>query len=150
MNIAKIIGNGLKTGLVMAASTTAVIMLASGREQGDPWAAINAIAHVVDGDEREQPQHYAPRESTLGIAVNGTAMCAWGVLYEGALQVTGTRPRLWTAALAVAAAWVIDYKIVPRQYTPGIEKRLSPPAVGAAYAAMLVAFALSPRWNPSA
>lgn len=147
MNIAKIIGSGLKTGLVMAAATTAVIMLASDRERGDPWAAMNAIAHVVDGDEREQPEHYAPRESALGIVVNGTAMCAWGVLYEGALQVTGKRSQVWTAALAVAAAYVIDYKIVPKQYTPGIEKRLSPPAVGAAYAAMLVAFALSGRWN---
>ena len=112
-----------------------------------PWAALNCVAHIVDGDDKEQPAEYSPRESRLGILVNGTAMSAWGVLYEGALLVTNTKSSLLTAVLATAAAYVIDYKIVPKQFTPGIEKRLSPQSVLASYAAMTAMFALSPLWN---
>ena len=138
---------GLKTGLALAAATNAVIMLASDRENASPWAALNCVAHIVDGDAKEQPSEYSPRESRLGIFVNGTAMSAWGVLYEGALLVTNTKSSLLTAVLATAAAYVIDYKIVPKQFTPGIEKRLSPQSVLASYGAMAAMFALSPHWN---
>ena len=138
---------GFKTGLALAAATNAVIMLASDKENGSPWAALNCVAHIVDGDDKEQPTEYAPRESRLGILVNGTAMSAWGVLYEGALLVTNTKSNLLTALLAVGAAYVIDYKIVPKQFTPGIEKRLSPQSVLLSYTAMVVMFSLSPLWN---
>lgn len=145
--ITQSVSRGLKTGLVLAAATNAVIMFASDRENGVPWAAVNAIAHIVDGDEKEQPTEYSPRESGLGIAINGTAMAAWGVLYEGALLVTKTKSSPFTALLATAAAYVIDYKIVPKQFTPGIETRLSRQSVLLSYSAMALGFALSPLWK---
>ncbi len=145
--ITQSIARGLKTGLALAAATNASIMLASDEENGSPWAAINSIAHIVDGDEKEQPRDYSPRESLLGIGINGTAMAAWGVLYEGALLVTNTKSSPLTAVLAAASAYVIDYKIVPKRFTPGIENRLSAPALGFSYAAMALMFALSPLWN---
>ncbi len=141
------ITRGLQTGFVLAATTNAAIMLASDRENGSPWAAINAIAHIVDGDDKEQPVAYSPRESALGIGINGTAMAAWGVLYEGGLLLTNTRSSPLTAALAAAAAYFIDYKVVPKQYTPGIEKRLSQKAVLITYAVLAATFALSGNWN---
>ena len=145
--ITKSLTRGFKTGLVLAAATNAVIMLASDKENGSPWAALNCVAHIVDGDDKEQPEDYAPRESRIGILVNGTAMSAWGVLYEGALLVTRTKSSPLTALLAVGAAWVIDYKIVPKRYTPGIEKRLSQRSVLLSYTVMAVMFMLSPVWN---
>ncbi len=138
---------GLKTGLALAAATNAVIMLASDKENGSPWAALNCVAHIVDGDDKEQPQGYSPRESRLGILVNGAAMSAWGVLYEGGLLVTSTKSSPLTATLATLAAYAIDYHVVPKQFTPGIEKRLSQKSVLLAYAAMVLAFTLSPLWN---
>ena len=147
--ITRIIGNGLKTGFVLAATTTAAIMLASDKETSSPWAAINAVAHIVDGDEKEQPTEYSSRESALGIFINGTAMSTWGVLYEGALTVTKTKSSLLTALLATAAAYVIDYKVVPPQYTPGIEKRLSRQSILATYGVFAVTLALSSLWNGS-
>ena len=145
--IVQSITRGLKTGFALAALTNAVIMLASDQENGAPWAALNCVAHIVDGDEKEQPTGYSPRESLLGITVNGTAMCAWGVLYEGALLATNTKSNLLTALLGTSAAYLIDYKVVPKQFTPGIEKRLSQNSVLLAYAAITLAFVLSPVWN---
>lgn len=147
MNIQRIITRGLKTGFVLAATTTAVIMLASDKENGSSWSAVNAVAHVVDGDDVVQPTEFSPRESVLGILVNGTAMCAWGVLYEGALELTGAKSNLLTAIAGTAASYLIDYKVVPKQYTPGIENRLSGQSVGAAYAALGITLALSGLWN---
>lgn len=141
------ITRGLKTGLALAATTNAAIMVASDKECGDPWTAINVIAHIVDGDEKEQPLGYSPRESAIGIAVNGTAMAAWGVLYEGTLLLTKTRSNPLTAVLATITAYVIDYYIVPKQYTPGIEKRLSHKSVLLAYVFLAGTFALSCVWN---
>ncbi len=138
---------GLKTGFALAAATNAAIMLASDKENNAPWAALNSVAHIIDGDQREQPAEYSPRESWLGIGVNGTAMCAWGVLYEGALLVTRTKSSVWTAILGTTVAYLIDYKVVPKQFTPGIEKRLSHNSVLIAYAAIALGFALSPVWN---
>jgi len=141
------ITRGLKTGLALAATTNAAIMVASDKECGNPWTAVNVIAHIVDGDEKEQPLGYSPRESAIGIAVNGTAMAAWGVLYEGVLLLTKTRSNPLTAVLATITAYVIDYYIVPKQYTPGIEKRLSHKSVLLAYVFLAGTFALSGIWN---
>ncbi len=141
------LSRGFKTGFVLAAATNAAIMLASDKENNAPWAALNCVAHIIDGDDKVQPAAYSPRESWLGVGVNGTAMCAWGVLYEGALLVTKTRSNLFTALLGTAAAYFIDYKVVPPQFTPGIEKRLSRSSVSLAYAGIALGFALSPLWN---
>ncbi len=145
--ITQSVSRGLKTGMVLAAATNAVIMLASDKENGSPWAAVNAIAHIVDGDDKQQPMEYSPRESRLGIAINGTAMAAWGVLYEGALLVTKTKSRPFTAILAATSAYVIDYKIVPKRLAPGIETRLSQQSLLLSYGVMALAFALSPLWT---
>ena len=147
MRIMKIIGDGLKTGLALAATTNAAIMVASDRELGAPWAAINTIAHIVDGDDVTQPSEYSPRESAIGVLVNGTAMAAWGVLYEGALAVTKTRSSPLTGALGAAVSYFIDYKVVPKQYTPGIEKKLSHSSVLAVYLVLGATLALSGSWN---
>ena len=101
----------------------------------------------MDGDEKEQPLGYSPRESAIGIAVNGTAMAAWGVLYEGALLLTKTKSNPLTAVLATITAYVIDYYLVPKQYTPGIEKRLSHRSVILAYVFLAMTFAASGLWN---
>ncbi len=147
MNIGKIIGDGLKTGLILAATTTAAIMVASAQENNSPWAALNCVAHIVDGDAKEQPTGFSPRETGLGLAVNATAMALWGVLYEGALTATQSRSTPLTAALATTVAYVIDYKVVPKRFTPGIEKRLSQTAILAAYAVLAATLAASPQWN---
>jgi hypothetical protein len=147
MDIKRTYGNGLKTGLVLAATTTATIMLMSDTENGAPWAAINAVTHIVDGDDVTQPQVFSPRESGLGIVINGTAMSAWGILYEGALALTKTRSNLLTGGLAAAIAWVIDYKVVPPRFAPGIEKKLSRNGIFVSYAIMGITFGLSSLWN---
>ena len=139
--------NGLKTSFILAATTTATIMLMSDTENGEPWAAINAVTHIVDGDDVVQPDTFSPRASGIGIGINGTAMFTWGILYEGALALTKTRSSLLTGGLAAALAWAIDYKVVPPRFAPGIEKKLSRNGIFLTYAALGLTLGLSSLWN---
>jgi hypothetical protein len=76
-------------------------------------------------------------------------MAAWGVLYEGALQVTKTKTNPAAAIAGAATAYAIDYHLVPERLKPGIEKRMGPAGLFLAYAAMAATFALSSLWNNS-
>ena len=143
----KMILDGLKTGLALAATTTAAIMLFGKREKGSPWAAINAVTHLVDGNGRHHPRSFSPRDSMIGIALNSAAMVAWGVLYEGVLAATGARSNLATAGLATAAIWTIDYQLLPARFSPGIERVLSLGGVVSTYAVMGATLAASRAWR---
>lgn len=145
--IKAILGTGLKTGAMLAVTTTAAIMLASDREQGNPWAAINAITHVVDGEEVTQPVTWSPHSSLLGVVINGSAMAAWGILYAGVLTMTRTKSNLLTGAIGAAVSYAVDYHAVPKRFTPGIEHRLSPRSVLFAYATLGATLALSGKWS---
>jgi len=138
---------GLKTGAILSATTVAAIMLAGERETGSPWAAVNAICHIVDGDDVSQPSDFSPRESVLGLALNSSIMFAWAGLYEAALAVSRKSGGVAPAAAAVTAAYVIDYKLVPPRFTPGIEKKISRGSIAAIYAVLGLTLALSPLWN---
>ncbi|MEO7097275.1 MAG: hypothetical protein ABI175_28700 [Polyangiales bacterium] len=139
--------DGLKTGLALAATTTMAIMLFGKREKGSPWAAINVVTHLVDGDLRLFPRAFSPRDSTLGLALNGAAMVTWGLLYEGALALTGARSNLATAGLATAAIWTIDYHLLPPRLSPGLDRVLGLGSVIGTYAVMGATLAASRTWH---
>ena len=143
----RILVSGIKTGAALAVTTSLSIMASSKRDTGNGWNAVNAICHMVDGDDVSTPSGFRPRESLLGLVLNATAMTAWGVLYEGALAVTRSKSNPATAAGASAAAYVIDYHIVPDRLKPGIEKEMAPSGLFMAYTAFALTLALSPLWN---
>lgn len=138
---------GLRTGAVLALTTSAAILTLSKGETDSAWSAVNAVAHIVDGDEKTQPKAFSPRESLLGLGINAAAMGAWGILYEGGLLVVCRRPSLLFGALGALCTAVIDYKIVPKRLTPGIETVLSPRAIVVSYAVLAATLAAAGRWN---
>jgi len=143
----RIIVAGIKTGAALSLSTVLAIMASSKHETGDAWNAVNAICHVVDGEEISQPSGFQKRESILGLGLNSAAMFAWSFLYEGALHLTKQKSTPATAIAGSAAAYVIDYHLLTERLKPGIEKKISSNGVFLAYAALALAFGLSPLWN---
>ncbi|BDI31990.1 hypothetical protein CCAX7_40410 [Capsulimonas corticalis] len=139
--------NTLKTSVLLTAASVASVMVASQRETGSPWSAVNSITHVVDGDEISQPDEYSPRATSIGLAVNTTAMISWAVLHEAALSMTKTRGNTATGVAASAFAYFIDYVVVPKRLTPGIEKKLSGRAIFSVYVALAAAFAAAAEWR---
>ena len=82
-----------------------------------------------------------------GIVANLGASVFWALLYEalrrGRRDESNTPGTLGRALLVSAAAYVVDYHVVPKRFTPGFELRLPGRALAAIYAAL--AFGLSSR-----
>src|SRR5579863_1165676 len=118
MSLRNLILRSVKTAAIATVATTTVLFIASKRETGSPWSGINAICHMADGDEKEQPTDFAPRETPLGLGLNASAIGTWALGYEAILGgVPLPSSALW-AALATAGIWIVDYRIVPKRFTP--------------------------------
>jgi hypothetical protein len=147
MSLGKLLLRSAKTAAIATITITAAIMLVSKRETGSQWAAINDICHMADGDEKDQPVEFAPRETPLGLGLNASAIATWALGYEYFLGGVPLPSSAFWAALATTGIWIVDYRIVPKRYTPGFEKHLSPAAIAAVYATLAATLALSPLWN---
>lgn len=145
--IRRILGAGLKTGTALAVTTTTAMLLTGEYETGSAWSAVNAITHIVDGDDVTQPSRFEARASITGLAINTAAMLAWGVVYEAALALGRNRSGILSATATTAAAVTLDYKIVPPRLMPGIEKKLSIRSIALIYAVLGATLAASPLWN---
>jgi hypothetical protein len=119
------LARGLMDGAALAVTTSAALAAVSTIERGSPWAAINPICHIVDGDDRTYSDGFDKRDSYLGLALNGSVMLAWGVLHAAAFGRAKGISSMAAGLTTAAAAYAIDYRVVPRRFTPGIEKVLS-------------------------
>ncbi len=139
--------NGIITGLVGAATTTAVIAAYGQAKTGDPWTPFNGIAHMFFGENAANRDGFVPRETLVGLGLNGAALVTWGVLYEAIAGKIAFPRSLLSGGLASLIIYVLDYHIFPPKLRPGFEKRLGYDSVFAAYLLLAVAFALSPLWK---
>ena len=133
--------DGLKTGVALAATTTAAIMFFSRREKGSHWAGVNAISRVVNGGGRTS-RTFSASETPVGLAVHSASMIAWGLLYRAALTVAGARGVV-PAGIATLAIGFVDYELLPRRFAPGFERVIGPLGVGATFAALGATLAVS-------
>lgn len=126
-------------GAGAAAATTATLLCLGHQRDQSAWAPLNAVSHMAYGDAAALHTELSARYTGTGAALNTAAMVAWAGVYAGAMRsLPGSR---WPAAVAVgaavsAAAYVIDYHVVPYRLTPGFEKRLSGSAMFAIYTAL--------------
>lgn len=139
--------NGIITGLVGAATTTAVIAAYGKAKTGDPWTPFNAISHMLFGQDAAERNGFVPRETLVGLGLNGTALVTWGVLYEAIAGKTRFPQSLLTGGLASLVIYLLDYHIFPPKLRPGFEKRLGYGSVFASYLLLAVVFGLSALWK---
>jgi hypothetical protein len=131
------LSNTLEASVPASAATTAVVSLCGQAENGNPIAPLNAISHILWGDEAAAQDDASISYTATGVALNTAAVASWAGIYEATF---GPRARrgdttagLVGGAVIAAAAYVTDYYIVPRRLTPGFEKRLSPASMLAVY-----------------
>ena len=128
-------------GLAAGAATTAVLAL-FGRRAGDTAGPINAVSHILYGDEAADQHGISAKYTLPGALLNTAAVLSWAAVQA---FVFGSR-RSWLAGPAVSAlAYVTDYHVVPRRLTPGFEKRLGPLGMAAVYGVLGLSLALGSR-----
>ena len=109
-------------------------------ENGRAIAPINAVSHILWGDQAARRVKPSLKYTGTGLALNEVAAVFWGVIYEKFFGLAARRGDVAKAlaggAVVAAAAYVTDYHIVPKRLTPGFEKRLSGRSLFGVYAAM--------------
>lgn len=119
--------------------STAALMLLGRRENGSPFAPLNATSHIVWGESAAQVDKADWKHTAVGQALHHASAFFWGALFE-LLQARRARPTavgvLTDAAVTTAVAAVVDFKLVPDRLTPGFEKRLSRKSLTLAYGAL--------------
>lgn len=139
------IRRALLSGTLAAAAVTLAASFAARRSSGSSAAALNATSHFLWGERAAHQDGYSLRYTATGFAANYAASTFWALFYE---LVARGKPRpparaLRDGALVSAAAYVVDYHVVPKRLTPGFELRIPRGALALVYAAL--ALGLSAR-----
>ncbi|MBY0497064.1 MAG: hypothetical protein K2Y23_22910 [Cyanobacteria bacterium] len=118
----------LAAGSAATALTTATILCLGHERDSSMWAPLNAVSHIAFGDEAAAHAERSTKYTGTGTALNTAAMFSWAAMHAGVMKMLPRQdlPSAIGAGVAVsAAAYAIDYYVVPRRLTPGFEKRLS-------------------------
>lgn len=151
-----VLGRALTSGTISGLATAVVASRAGKRETGSYAAPLNATSHIIWGDKASHQDRPSLKYTATGFFLNHASTIFWALFYEkwfgrpGKGQRSDTRPRVETGSLAkpilgasavTAAAYIIDYHLIPRRFTPGFEKRLSRKSLAAIFAALAVGLA---------
>ena len=156
-----ILGSAVRSGTVAGLATAAVASTA-GKYEADSYAApLNATSHIIWGEEAAQEDHPSLKYTLTGFLLNHGSGIFWALFYERLFGRQANRlsrrlppPAIGTAgdltplvkpvlggATVAAAAYVIDYHLIPKRFTPGFEKRLSGKSLTAIFGALAVGIA---------
>ncbi|HEY8607013.1 MAG TPA: hypothetical protein VIM12_07885 [Noviherbaspirillum sp.] len=148
------LGRTLVSGTIAGLATAATAALAGKRETTSYLAPVNATSHIAWGDIAATQDGPSLKYTLTGFLLNHAATIFWAAAYEKLVEPRAgdrddglMRPVLGAVAVT-AGAYVTDYYLVPRRFTPGWEKRLSGRSLAVIYGAMalgLVARGLAQR-----
>ena len=142
----QLINDSIATGAVATAATTAAASICGRLEEGTPVAPLNAVSHILWGDEAAAHDEASAKYTLPGVMLNAAAITGWAAVHE--LMFAGRRrPKTLPAAIATGAAvsalaYVTDYYVVPKRFTPGFEKRLSNASLAGIYATLAVSLGI--------
>jgi hypothetical protein len=131
----------LASGTVAGIASAATAAIAGKREDNSYAAPLNATSHVLWGDEAAAHDTASLKYTATGFLLNHAAAVFWALFYEKLFGRRGraseaessvVKPLLGAAAVS-AGAYITDYYLVPRRFTPGYEKRLSGKSMVAIY-----------------
>ncbi len=148
MALGATISNIAVTGLWTAAATGVAVMVAAVQEHKSMFAPINAISHILFGDAAIGVKRPIPKFLFSGLVLNLFAMFGWAALAELGYQFLHiTRGQVLATILVsvvvTVVAYVTDFILVPKRFTPGFERIISQRALVAVYGVLAAAFVLS-------
>ena len=125
----EIVLDSLATGKLTTLASAAAIAACGQAELKNPIAPLNAVSHIVFGEEAAQQDELSLKYTATGLLLHDAACTSWAVLHEqlvGRAVEKGNVPMAFAGgALVSAIAYFTDYYLVPKRMTPGVEKRLS-------------------------
>jgi hypothetical protein len=140
-----LVADSVRTGAIAGGATTATVVALGQVEDGEAVAPVNAISHIVWGDEAAEQTAPSVKYTAVGLALNAAAIVGWAAVYH-LVRSLRRKPRpldaVTDAAGVTAAAYATDYYVVPKRFTPGFEKRLSGRSLAITYGVLAAGLAL--------
>ena len=116
-------------GAVSSLAVTATAVVCGRAEGQSGWRPINAISHIAWGRKAAQKNLLTARYTGMGLLLNGVACGFWAWLYRHCRRSMRSPDSFLLSVgsgVAISAlAYVTDYYVVPRRFTPGFELTLS-------------------------
>lgn len=142
------------SGTVSGVSAMLAAALAGKKESHSYVAPINATSHILFGDEAARHSKPSLKYTGTGFLLNHGAALMWSAIYGSLVEPKmsrwfARRPALaplspvLSAAAVSAGAYVTDYILIPKRFTPGWEKRVSGKSVAMIFGALAVGMAVS-------
>lgn len=141
------IHEGVETGLLSSAAVAAVAGIRGQIEFGNSLRPLNGISHILWGPQAGDIKTISVKYTVTGLTLNAAACWFWAWLYRwGTRAIGASASQAAAGAVGVAAlAYVTDYYVVPRRFTPGFELSLSRRSFPWIYGALALGMLL-PEW----
>jgi hypothetical protein len=137
--------HSLQTGAVASTTTALTTAVLGATEIQNVVAPINAVSHIAWGDGAVAQDEPSVKYTLTGLALNTAAVTGWAAVHEllfGHYLKRGNLPAALLGGAATSAlAFVTDYYVVPRRFTPGFERRLSGGSLLGIYSVLAVSLA---------
>jgi hypothetical protein len=141
----EVMAHSLQTGAVASTTTALATAVLGGVENHNVVAPINAVSHIAWGEAAVAQEESSVKYTLTGLALNTVAVTGWAAVHELLFGRYLDRRNLPAALLGGAAtsalAFVTDYYVVPRRFTPGFERRLSNGSLLGVYSVLAVSLA---------
>jgi hypothetical protein len=142
----QIAANTLESGAIASVATGVMAAACGNAEQGNAIAPINAISHILWGDQAARQNALSITYTGSGLALNTAAVTMWAGVHEMIFGEAVDDGQVAASVLGGAAvagiAYVIDYHLVPERLMPGFEKRLSAKSLFLIYGALAASLGL--------
>ncbi|MDN5836020.1 MAG: hypothetical protein L0H12_01555 [Nitrosospira sp.] len=121
--------NGLVSGTVASVVSTISLAIFGKAELDESAAPVNGPSQWVWGRHAPYENRFSFRYTVVGYAIHHAASVFWATWYEK-LRPSPSPTDSGTIAIApavitTAAAYVVDFYVIPKRLTPGFEHRLS-------------------------
>lgn len=131
----------IRSGLSATAATTLAAAVCGKIETGSAMMPINAVSHILWGDEASDQDDASPRYTITGLLLNSAAVTSWAAVHDTLLRRRRRDGLSLIEALlggvcVSGLAFFTDYFLVPKRFTPGFEKCLSNSSLLVIYAAL--------------
>ena len=140
---------GLVSGTIAGIVSTISLAILGKAELGKPAAPVNGPSQWIWGKHAPHEDRFTLRYTILGHMVHHASSVFWAVLYERLRE--RLRQRLGKeqnpsptvpALITAAAAYTVDFHVVPQRLTPGFERRLSKRSILMVYGSFALGLAL--------
>lgn len=144
-DLEQFVESSLRVGLIASAATTLAVNALGEFEEGNAVAPINAVSHILWGDRAAEQKDASVKYTLAGGLLNTAAIVGWAGVHQllfARSPLTKSLPgALAAGSMTSALAYVTDYYVVPKRFTPGFEKRLSNYSLFGVYVTLAVALA---------